>query len=183
MSRDTEFRALFGDHYAAVAKYVLARGYQAADADDLIAGTFEVAWRRLDAVPPGRDAIPWLLTVARNLSHNAHRKARWELSVVDYPESDVAASAEAEADGRAEFVGVLRALRELRPVDRDLILLVAWDELTPPEAGRVLGLRPVAARSRLHRAHQRLAALLAAGPDADPVCRPLASTEHAEPHP
>ena len=76
MSRETEFRALFGDHYASVAKYVLARGYQAADADDLIAGTFEVAWRRLDAVPSGRDAIPWLLTVARNLSHNAHRKAR-----------------------------------------------------------------------------------------------------------
>ena len=49
----------------------------------------------------------------------------------------MAASADAEADGRAEFVGVLRALRGMRPIDRDLILLVAWDELTPTEAGHV----------------------------------------------
>src|SRR5450755_2796451 len=57
MSRETEFRTLFSNHYPAVAKYVLARGYQAADADDLIAGTFEVAWRRLEAPmssPPRR---------------------------------------------------------------------------------------------------------------------------------
>jgi DNA-directed RNA polymerase specialized sigma24 family protein len=55
---------------------------------------------------------------------------------------------------------VRRALRQLRDVDRDLILLVAWDGLSPSQAGSVLGLRPVTARSRLHRARQRLAALV-----------------------
>jgi len=79
MTRDARFRALFSDHYPAVARYVLARGYQAADADDLIAATFEVAWRRLDAVPPDREAVAWLLTVARNLSRNAYRKTPREL--------------------------------------------------------------------------------------------------------
>jgi RNA polymerase sigma-70 factor (ECF subfamily) len=52
------------------------------------------------------------------------------------------------------------ALGQLRSVDRDLILLVAWDGLSPSAACSVLGLRPVTARSRLHRARQRLAALL-----------------------
>ncbi len=49
---------MFSDNYRVVARYVLARGYQEADADDLIAGTFEVAWRRLDSVPAGRAALP-----------------------------------------------------------------------------------------------------------------------------
>ncbi len=169
MSHEARFRELFRDHYPAVARYVLARGYQAPDADDLIAGTFEVAWRRLDAVPPGRDAVPWLLTVARNLSRNEHRKTLRELSLMDRVPVCAAVSAETEADRRAEWAGLLRALEQLRPVDRDLILLVAWDQLTPSDAGRVLGLRPVTTRSRLHRARQRLAALLQEGPCAESV--------------
>jgi RNA polymerase sigma factor (sigma-70 family) len=178
MSHEARFRELFRDHYPAVARYVLARGYQAPDADDLIAGTFEVAWRRLDAVPPGGDAVPWLLTVARNLSRNEHRKTLRELSLIDRVAVGEAVSAETEADRRAEWAGVFRALEQLRPVDRDLILLVAWDQLSPSDAGRVLGLRPVTARSRLHRARQQLVALLKDGPrgEAGSLAAPPAPT-------
>ncbi len=164
MTRDARFRALFSDHYPAVARYVLARGYQAADADDLIAATFEVAWRRLDAVPPDREAVAWLLTVARNLSRNAYRKTQRELAVLDRLASSEPVRTETTGDGRSDWTQVRAALGSLKPLDRDLILLVAWDELTPSEAGEVLGLRPVTARSRLHRARQRLAQLLDTGP-------------------
>lgn len=165
MSRDTRFRALFSDHYPAVARYVLARGYQPADADDLIAATFEVAWRRLDAVPADREAAPWLLTVARNLSRNAYRKSQRELAIVDRLASSEPVWATPAGHDGSEWGQVRAALESLKPLDRDLILLVAWDELTPTEAGEVLGLRPVTARSRLHRARQRLAQLL----ETDPV--------------
>jgi RNA polymerase sigma-70 factor (ECF subfamily) len=83
MSSEARFRELFSDHYPAVARYVLARGFQAADADDLIAATFEVAWRRLDAVPAGESAVPWLLAAARNLARNAERKTKREQSLRD----------------------------------------------------------------------------------------------------
>jgi len=164
MSRDARFRALFSDHYPVVARYVLARGYQAADADDLIAATFEVAWRRLDAVPPDREAVPWLLTVARNLSRNASRKTQRELAVLDRLASSEPVWAGAAGDDRSDWNQVRAAVGSLKPLDRDLIVLVAWDELTPREAGEVLGLRPATARSRLHRARQRLAQLLETGP-------------------
>jgi RNA polymerase sigma factor (sigma-70 family) len=160
MTRDARFRALFSDHYPAVARYVLARGYQSADADDLIAATFEVAWRRLDGVPPGREAVPWLLTVARNLSRNAYRKTQRDLAVLDRLASRDPVPTGTIGNDRPDWTKVRAALGSLKPVDRDLILLVAWDELTPSEAGEVLGLRPVTARSRLHRARQRLAQLL-----------------------
>jgi len=78
---------------------------------------------------------------------------------------------------RAATAEVMSALIQLKPVDRDLILLIAWDELTPSEAGQVLGLRPVTARSRLHRARQRLSALLeesaAAASGTSPASRPV----------
>jgi RNA polymerase sigma-70 factor (ECF subfamily) len=44
--------------------------------------------------------------------------------------------------------------------ERELLLLVTWDELSPSEAAKVLGLSPLAARSRLHRARRRLRGLL-----------------------
>ena len=164
MSRDDQFRSLFNEHYPVVARYVLARGYQAADADDLIAATFEVAWRRLDAVPPDRDAVPWLLTVARNLSRNAFRKTQRELAVLDRLASREPAQTATTGEELFDWGEVRAALGALKALDRDLILLVAWDGLTPTEAGEVLGLRPVTARSRLHRARQRLAQHLSARP-------------------
>ena len=163
MDSDTRFRALFDEHYRAVARYLLARGYQASDADDLIAETFEVAWRRRDVVPDGRDAVPWLLAVARNLSRNAHRRSRRELAFLEELARTASGSADLPVEPRAELALVMRALGELSTLDRDLILLVAWDELTPTEAGQVLGLRAVTARSRLHRARLRLRACLTGG--------------------
>jgi DNA-directed RNA polymerase specialized sigma24 family protein len=56
------------------------------------------------------------------------------------------------------------ALDGLPAADKELLLLVAWDGLSPAQAGSVLGLKPVAARSRLHRARSRLAERL----DIDP---------------
>ncbi len=166
MGNEARFRELFGEHHLAVARYVQARGAMAADADDLIAGTFEIAWRRLDHVPSGREALPWLLTVARNLSRNAHRKGLREQSLMERLMAEPRPSGQ---DDRAmrHREKVLEALAALRPVDRDLFLLVAWDELGPSEAGQVLGLSPVAARSRLHRARRRLAELLETDNDGD----------------
>jgi RNA polymerase sigma-70 factor (ECF subfamily) len=160
-ARERRFEEIFEAHYRAVARYLRTRGHAAADADDLIAGTFEVAWRRLDQLPPGREAVPWLLTVARNLSRNARRKSQREAVFVEGLAPVTVGSAEMKIEDRAAGVEVMAALAQLKTIDRDLVLLVAWDELSVAEAGQVLGLRPVTARSRLHRARQRMSALLA----------------------
>jgi len=49
-----------------------------------------------------------------------------------------------------------QALRALRPTDREALLLVAWEDLTPSQAARALGIRPTAFRVRLLRARRRL---------------------------
>jgi RNA polymerase sigma-70 factor (ECF subfamily) len=160
-ARERRFEEIFEAHYRAIARYLRTRGHAAADADDLIAGTFEVAWRRLDQLPPGREAVPWLLTVARNLSRNARRKSQREAVFVEGLAPVTVGSTEMKIEDRAASAEVMAALAQLKTIDRDLVLLVAWDELSVAEAGQVLGLRPVTARSRLHRARQRMSALLA----------------------
>jgi len=48
------------------------------------------------------------------------------------------------------------ALADISPGDRDVLLLVAWAELTSEEAGQALGIPAGTARSRLHRARRQL---------------------------
>jgi RNA polymerase sigma-70 factor (ECF subfamily) len=46
-------------------------------------------------------------------------------------------------------------------VERELLLLVTWEELSPTEAAQVIGVPAGTARSRLHRARSRMRELLA----------------------
>jgi len=181
VSREERFRAAFEEHYRAVARFVRTRGHGSADAEDIIAGTFEVAWRRMDKLPEGREALPWLLGVARNLSRNARRKSQREASFVNELSTTTVPWSELPIEDRAASAEVMAALAQLKPVDRDLILLVAWDELTPSEAGQVLGLRAVTARSRLHRARQRMSALLKESEASAPGSPPDSSSTSVSP--
>lgn len=63
-SRETRFEALYRAHYRAVRAYLLRR-IDPETAQDALAETFLVAWRRLDEVPPHTRA--WLYGVARRI--------------------------------------------------------------------------------------------------------------------
>ena len=71
-TRDERFEGLFRENYAAVRGYALRRATPEA-AQDVVAETFLVAWRRLDDVPD--DALPWLYGVARRVLANQRRSA------------------------------------------------------------------------------------------------------------
>lgn len=159
MDAEARFRALFVATYPTVARYARHRGLAGHDAEDLVAATYEVAWRRLDVVPAGEAALPWLLTVALNHVRNQRRRAVRDRALVARlpPPEHVPPPAEPVAVGWRE---IRRALDALAHEDRELVLLVAWDGLSPAQAAAVLGLTPAAARTRLHRARRRLADLL-----------------------
>src|SRR5687768_10920779 len=76
------FEILFRAHYPALRRYAYHRAVTGSDADDFVAETFLVAWRRLDVVPDD-DALPWLLAVAANVRRNQARSRRRYLNLVD----------------------------------------------------------------------------------------------------
>jgi len=159
MDAEARFRALFKATYPTVARYARHRGLTGHDADDLVAATYEVAWRRLDVVPAGEGALPWLLTVALNQLRNHRRRVLRDRALVERlpPPEHTPPPGEPFGVGWRE---IRRALDALSEDDRELVLLVAWDGLTPGQAASVLGLTPAATRTRLHRARARLADLL-----------------------
>jgi RNA polymerase sigma factor (sigma-70 family) len=157
---ETRFRALFERAYPALRRYAHHRGLTGADGEDLVAGTLEVAWRRIDDVPVD-DPLPWLYVVAHNLWRNQRRRDRRRGEIL----ARFAEPPPASGDPADLRPGALRAaLDSLAEDDQEVLRLIAWDGLTPAQAASALGCTPVAARSRLHRARNRLAERLGLDP-------------------
>ncbi len=162
MDAKERFRRLFDEACPALRRYALHRGLTGADADDLVAATLEVAWRRLDDVPVA-EPLPWLYGVARNLLRNQRRRDQHREEVI----ARLAQLRPPPASTDALELGtesLQQALAQLSDRDQELLKLVAWDGLSPSQAAAVLGCSPAAARTRLNRARGRLAARLGADP-------------------
>jgi RNA polymerase sigma-70 factor (ECF subfamily) len=149
--------ALYAAYAAAVHAYARRRVDPAA-AEDVVADTFLVAWRRLDALPAA-DPLPWLLATARHVVANQRRgdARRAALTArIGAEAASVARSAWPERGVSDNGERLLRALASLRPADREALLLVAWEGLTPERAAAALECSRPAFHVRLHRARRRL---------------------------
>ena len=70
-----------------------------------------------------------------------------------------------QAAARAETAGRLtRALEEMDPIDREVLILRHFDELSNNEVAELLGLQKAAASNRYVRALKRLKEILTATP-------------------
>ena len=129
-----------------------------ADAEDVAAETFTIAWRKIDAVP-AEEPLPWLYAVARRVLANHRRgNGRRERLAALLRVEDVATPMRAgeTSTGRPSL-----ALASLSPADQELLRLVAWEELGNQQIAEVLGITPNAVAIRLHRARARFAEALA----------------------
>ncbi|MFC6018415.1 RNA polymerase sigma factor [Plantactinospora solaniradicis] len=164
------FAALFGQHHCQVYAYAVSRAGRDL-ADDIVSGTFLVAWRRLDAVPA--DPLPWLLGVARNVVLQWHRDAARQLSLLTLAPAPAAVEGDV-AVAVAERAATLTALDALGAADRELLTLVGWHGLAAREAAQVVGCATATFLVRLHRARERFEHALA---DQSAVVAPSRSAE------
>ena len=167
---------LYERHAAAVFRY-LARRAGPSTAEDLLSEVFIAALdggTRVVAHESG-SALPWLYGIAMNvLRRNFRQKSARRVAAQD-PEMDWDA-VDARLDAEAKREQLRSALNVLSHHDRELLLLVAWEGLTPAEAAEVLGIGKVAARSRLHRARRRALQALDCGVSNRPAVEMTAAT-------
>jgi RNA polymerase sigma-70 factor (ECF subfamily) len=151
--RAAQFSATYAALYGRVHAYAARRvGMEAAD--EVTAETFLVAWRRFDVIP--REPLPWLYGVARNvvLRHRvAHARQEAALHAM---EADWVAAEPIDSDD----VGLWAAWLRLSTSDREVLALVAWEELPVRDAARSLGCSAPVFSVRLHRARRRFERLL-----------------------
>jgi RNA polymerase sigma factor (sigma-70 family) len=144
------FEALYDAHASAVLAYARRR-CGGGDAEDVLAETFLVAWRRRDEVPD--DALPWLYAVAGNVVRNRLRSERRRTALTARLAAEPALTPEPDAPDPQ----LREALARLKPIDREALLLTAWEGLEPDRAAQAAGCSRTTFNVRLHRARRRLA--------------------------
>jgi RNA polymerase sigma factor (sigma-70 family) len=160
--REDRFRALYVSTRPLIVSYALRRSRTPEDAADVVAETFAIAWRRLDSVPHGDAAVPWLVVTARLVVANMGRRTEHRHSVIAKLGNEFRAALTTSVSPQDERALVAkRALERLSNRDREIIMLVAWEGLSDKDVGTVLQCSPAAARIRLHRARTRLVDALA----------------------
>ena len=168
----------YREHIGAVERFVVRRVGDPCLAAELTAEVFLAA---VDAAPnyePERAApVAWLYGVARNVVAAEFRRSVRERRanariegrrLLD--EDDVERMQERiDAAGRAREL--FEALAHIPEGERAVLELVALDELSVTEAASALGLRPVTARVRLHRARTALRRYMS-NHDSVPISQP-----------
>lgn len=160
--RDPEHFSLIFDRHAPYIHRYLARRLDRQAADDLTAEVFLAAFHKRNRYDvTRRDARPWLYGIATNLvgqhrreeSHDQRLRQSIAPDRDDFcPADRVAAEVTAEA-----LRGVLAsAIGELSPGDRDVLLLIAWADLSYEEVAEALLIPVGTVRSRLNRARRKL---------------------------
>jgi RNA polymerase sigma-70 factor (ECF subfamily) len=153
---EARFRALFEQSSRPLLAYALRRVREPADASDVVAETFVVAWRRLDEVPHGDHARYWLFGVARHQLANQQRGDVRRSNLANRLGGQLGAQVVLDQTGAAETRHVVEAaMARLGPDDRELLRLASWEGLGPSEIAVVMSITPATARTRLHRARGR----------------------------
>jgi RNA polymerase sigma-70 factor, ECF subfamily len=151
---DVEARARFEQtvhHIVEPLRRYLARRTDAATADDVLADTLMVCWRRYEELP--EEPLPFAYGVARLCLANAERGARRQRRVAG---KIAALDPPRELPDPVGDDRLAEAMAELSPDDAELLRLWAWEQLTAGEIATVLDITSNAASIRLHRAKEKL---------------------------
>lgn len=159
-----QFADVFERHFADVHRYAARRLGETA-ADDIAAETFLTAFRRRDRYEPQRGPVrAWLFGIAANLI-GRHRRAEVR-SLRTWARAGTDPVGGGHCDQVADRVsgglgpGLAGVLARLSAGDREVLLLVAWAELSYDEVAAALRIPPGTVASRLHRARRKVRAAL-----------------------
>ncbi len=156
------FGVLFERHHGQIAAYVRRRAPESI-VEDVVSETFLVAWQTSERIRG--DPLPWLYGVARRVLANQLRGQRRRAGLVSRLRRERGESDPQSLPGVSE--GVRAALLALSERDREAVLLVAWEGLTPKQAAAAVGCTAGTFRARLHRARNQLAQTLGSSPAAE----------------
>jgi len=157
---EARFSEIYRRHGKMIHAYC-ARRIDGSQVPDAVAETFAVAWRKIDQIPEGEGALPWLYGVAyRVLSHQWRSKARNRRlgeRLLGLAEFDTA-SPDVILIRNEEHRLVIEASNRLRPIDQEILRLTLWEELSHLETAAVLGIEATAVKQRAYRARRNLTA-------------------------
>lgn len=156
------FGEIFDRHVVTIHRYV-ARRLGASEAEEVTSETFRIAFeqRQRFVDERGGSARPWLYGIASNLIRRRHRSESRRMAALERIGPDrVGLDPEALVDdalvAKAAAQRLPHAIASLDPAEREVLLLVAWEEMTEAQVADALGIPRGTVKSRLHRARRKL---------------------------
>lgn len=141
------FAEFYRRHVGRVVGFAVRRVASPGDVADVVAATFLVALESAGSYDPHRgEPVSWLIGIAARLIANQERRR--------VRESLAYARLEARIDAAAQAGAVSAAISGLPAGQREALLLVGEEGLSPAEAAQVLGVSSAAFRVRLARARR-----------------------------
>lgn len=137
-------------------RYARALTGDAASADDLVQDTVERGWSRIGQWRPDGDLRAWLFGIMHNLHVDQLRRAPPPAMELD--DGDLAAAPSASA---LEVRDLEQALQRLPPAQREVLLLVALEDMRYEDVAATLGIPLGTVMSRLSRAREHVRRLMA----------------------
>ena len=175
----SRFDTIWREHRHHVLAYCLRRA-SSADAEDACAETFLVVWRRIDEIPPAPKTLPCLYGIARkslsNQTRAFYRRGRLHTKLTNLgmaPAADPMLVVVQRADDKV----VTDAVRRLKPLDREIVMLDVWEDLSRAEIANVMGMTRAAVDQRIYRAYQRLSRTLEPAMHSSPAISPPIAEE------
>ncbi len=159
------FAEIFDRHAPHMHRY-LARRLGKQTAEDLVGEVFLAAFRNRHKYDTSRpDARAWLYGIATHVvaQHRRDEARRLKIVQATVPEFDSPGHADrvaAKVTAHSARPALARALARLAGRDRDVLLLVAWEQLSYEEVATALSIPVGTVRSRLNRARTQIRAAL-----------------------
>ncbi len=151
---------LYARYSGPVLTVAMSRLEDRALAEDAVQETFVKAWQKAATFDPTRELSPWLYQIARRTASDTRRREQRR------PVTTTSGLVEPIVDEDLTFGDawerweVRRALDELPPEEHELLRLAHYEQLSQAEMAQRFGVPVGTVKSRLHRAHRRLAARL-----------------------
>jgi RNA polymerase sigma-70 factor (ECF subfamily) len=153
---EDEFRSAFHEHQDAVYRF-LWRMAGPDSAEDIAQDVFLTLLRHPARFDPARGSLrTFLLAIARNLALKRWRDEHQWVELDD--ERLVAQPFDVTRGETADIVAI--AVRSLPPLQREVVILAEYEQLSLEEIARTVASEVGTVKSRLHRARQNLRRML-----------------------
>lgn len=127
-----------------------------AAADDLVQDTLERAWSRIAQWRPGSDLRAWLFGIMHNLRVDQLRRGGLATTSLDDEDEAADVPVRPTQTDLLEVMDLESALRQLPDEQREILLLVALEEMSYTDIAALLGIPIGTVMSRLSRGRERL---------------------------
>jgi len=151
---NSDFVALYQQQYPRIVAYAQRRVGNTADAEDIAAEVFRLAWERLEL-----PSIGWLFVTARNTVMAYNRKARQSDAIRDRIGGELAVNGLSSPQS-VQAERIRDGLILMDEPERELLMAVYWDDLSGAQCAQLLGCSIGAVWVRLHRSRQNLKSIL-----------------------